>query len=60
MRELSHTAVGWLFKQDAGAWGIYVACKYNPDRHKEIAALAADEQREFIREVYERDAGEPR
>jgi len=60
MRELSHTAVGWLFKQDAGAWGIYVACKYNPDWHKEIAALATDEQRELIRKAYERDASEPR
>ena len=52
MRELSHTAIGWLFKEDAGAWGIYMACKYNPDRHKEFAALATDRQRELIREAY--------
>jgi len=57
MRRLeTHTAIGWLYKQDPGAWAIYVAARYNPDRNKQIAAMATDEQRRLIRQAYKEDA----
>jgi len=57
VRELDYTAMGWLHGQDPGAWAIYVACKYNPDRHKAIAEHATKRQRDLIREAYEASDG---